>query len=356
MRIAVVLAPDFGSTLPLLEGARGAALAHSGVELLPLEQEQAPILRTLVQRGQVDGVIAAYVSDRALESDAKVRRVNISTVSRIRSIPSIVVDELAVGQLARQHFETMGLVATACLANPAHYGARLRSEGFQATLPPPETFGDWRHGDTLRAWIRTLPEGAGVYCTTDRLACRVATACLELGRPVPDDIAILGTGDEAAANLLSPIPLSTIPLPEEQLGRQAVEHLLSGSDASPQPLAPLPPVMRESTGWRHPANPALARAINYIHRHLDAPPDIPRLARHACLSRRALELHFRATFHTSPAALWRLHQIRLAVQLLQTTTRSLDQIADQTGFSGASHLIAAFKRAGLGTPGSHRHP
>lgn len=354
MRIAILLAPDLGVTLPLLEGLRTSLANHPHAELLPLAQEQEATLHALVARRQVDAVIAPYMSDRAIDPTVPIRRLNVSTISNIRTIPSIIPDDRAIGRVAKEHFATMGYATTVCLSNPAHYGARLRAEAFEATLPTPTNLLDPRNTQGLKDWLLSLPEGTGIFCTSDQLACRITQAATSIGRPIPDSLAIVGVGNDPAASLISPKPLTTIPLPYEQIGKLAASYILGRQTTLPAPLPPLPLIMRETTGWQHPSTPSTSRALSYILRHLHTPPDVARLARHAKLSRRTLEYHFRATFNASPAAIWRKYQLRQATQLLRTTTLPLEGIARQTGFAGASHLVAVFKRAGLGTPGSHR--
>jgi hypothetical protein len=83
----------------------------------------------------------------------------------------------------------------------------------------------------------------------------MAVACLAAvqrsGRHVPDDVAIIGVGDEAFSRYTTPT-LTTISIPTAKAGRQAAEMLLAQINNEPLPetrvVLPALLTVRESCG------------------------------------------------------------------------------------------------------------
>lgn len=103
---------------------------------------------------------------------------------------------------------------------------------FDATLVRP---GNWLLSDAFDQ-TRTLMEldvpPTAIFCASDRMALGAYEALRELGRRIPGDISVVGYDDDSFARYLPP-PLTTVLVPHEELGRWAVEKLLSLTEASP---------------------------------------------------------------------------------------------------------------------------
>jgi LacI family transcriptional regulator len=69
------------------------------------------------------------------------------------------------------------------------------------------------------------PELTAITCYNDLMAIGALQACTELGRRVPDDIAIVGFDDIPLASLMTPA-LTTMHVPRYQLGEMVMELLL----------------------------------------------------------------------------------------------------------------------------------
>ncbi len=86
-------------------------------------------------------------------------------------------------------------------------------------------------------------------CADDRVAIRSLAACRRLGLPVPGQVAVVGFGDLPFAGAAAP-SLTTVRLPEEDVGRAAASRLLAmraGKVPVPVELA-AKLVIRASTG------------------------------------------------------------------------------------------------------------
>ena len=86
-----------------------------------------------------------------------------------------------------------------------------------------------------------------VVCLNDRIAFGVYQALAEVGLAVPRDVSVVSFDDSELASWLRP-SLSSIALPEFEMGRLAIEALL-GTEAPPaQRLVPMAVRVRDSVG------------------------------------------------------------------------------------------------------------
>ncbi len=134
--------------------------------------------------------------------------------------------------------------------------AGLRTVLAEADLTPAgdPLYGEWsqrwgRHAGRLLLAAR--PDVDAIFCGNDQIAAGVADSLRELGRRIPDDVAIVGYDNwEFFAADCRPA-LTTVDLNLEQLGATAVNHLLAALDGNGGAGVIRQPgrlVVRESTG------------------------------------------------------------------------------------------------------------
>jgi LacI family transcriptional regulator len=176
---------------------------------------------------------------------------------------SILADDEGGARMAVEHLVGLGRRRIGHITGPEHYrAARDRVTGFNdalrsAGLPPAPIapmFGEWSQGwgrRAARALLAADPTIDAVFCGNDQIATGVCEILLDLGRRIPDDVAVVGYDNwEVFATDCRP-PLTTVDLNLEQLGTIAVEHLftaLDGERASGVIRRPGRLVIRESTG------------------------------------------------------------------------------------------------------------
>jgi len=114
--------------------------------------------------------------------------------------------------------------------------------------------------DGYRAMQRFLEQGYqvdGLYSIMDSLAVGAYRALKEHGLRIPEDVAVIGTGDYPIASYLDP-PLSTFTRSQYNIHEEAVRlqlgHLTGKIKTPTQVLIPVLPVLRQSTqrgrpGW-----------------------------------------------------------------------------------------------------------
>lgn len=175
---------------------------------------------------------------------------------------SITVDEVEGGRLAMQHLIALGRHDVVFVGGPGGERqirdriAGARSAMVEAGLDP-ETL---RRVDTTGTSIasrsevgsriaRLDPRPNGVFCANDTLALAVQGRLQRLGVRVPEDIALVGFNNINQTELAA-VPLTTVAIPQYEIGRAAARLLLAEGQPGHQHERlefPLGLVAREST-------------------------------------------------------------------------------------------------------------
>lgn len=170
-------------------------------------------------------------------------------------------------------------------------------------------------------------------------------------RPVSDRIFVVDRDRLTCSGGVSSAHLAAY-LVDRHVGRAAaskslrimiIEHALAGE--MPQPGIPI----ELST-----PDPLVRKALNLMQQSLDMPSTVEELAARLEVSRRKLERHFREALGMAPAAADKRLRLAQARFLLEGGERSVTQIAADTGFCDASHLIRVFREAEGITPEAYR--
>lgn len=106
----------------------------------------------------------------------------------------------------------------------------------------------WEPSEGYAATMRVLdgPElPTAIICLNDRLAFGAYQALQERGFRIPDDVSVVSFDDEEIAAYLRP-GLTTAKIPYEEMGRQAVDLLLTPSNDELHRLVPMPIIERDS--------------------------------------------------------------------------------------------------------------
>lgn len=229
-------------------------------------------IRTLLSR-QVDGLIVLGDSNDlrpALPGDIGIPVVYVYGESDRPEDLSILADDHGGGRLAGEHLLGHGRRAIAHISGEQSYrAARERAAGLIEVLGEAgvELVGSPMYGEWTQRWGRhaahTLltahPHVDAIFCGSDQVATGVADVLHDLGRKVPDDVALVGYDNwEVFAAECRP-PLTTIDLNLQGLGSAAVQHLsamIDGESRSGVIRYPTRLVVRDSTGARPTTAPA----------------------------------------------------------------------------------------------------
>jgi LacI family transcriptional regulator len=204
-----------------------------------------------------------------------------------------------------------------------------------------------------------LPPHCGVFVVLDLFARMFLRAARELGRAVPDDLAILGAGDDPFLTALEPVPLSSLRFPSGDIGYRAaalMDELLSRPARAPKRRELLLPccelIPRQSTDAIVFADQAVSKAKHFIRDHPGC--NVAEVLQAVGVSRSGLQERFRRS--VGRTILEDIHHNRLnrAIALLQTTDHSMETIAEMVGFGSAQRLFSLFRAKIGSTPGEVR--
>jgi LacI family transcriptional regulator len=151
---------------------------------------------------------------------------------------NVFSDDLTGSRLAMEHLFSLGHRAIAHLgsAGPGlSSSASLRQQGYVNAMAaagfesPPHWLLRVADGDVAAAVAELLhrsPEITAFFCFNDGRALELLDAVEGLGRRVPDDISIVGYGDNIAHARYLKVPLTTVAQDGEVIGRAATRLLL----------------------------------------------------------------------------------------------------------------------------------
>ncbi|HLL88808.1 MAG TPA: substrate-binding domain-containing protein [Tepidisphaeraceae bacterium] len=320
-----------------------------------------------------DGLIVQLTSDPDTPSSPHgPPMVNVSSVPYRPRLPSVIVDNRAVGQLAAQYLLGQGFRRLAFLqmANAAGY-SRPRAAAFAEKVA---TAGGtcavekwWREqlaphasaeiGEDVAGWLASVAKPLGVFAVNDTVACQVLDLCRANGIAVPEEVAVLGVDNDDLLCRTSRPLLSSIMTPATAIGYRAaalLEQLLDGDDVGAdyiEMLAPLRVQVRQSTDTLALADRDIAECVRYIREHALEPLTVRAVNRAVPMARRAFEKRFRAAVGHTPLA--EIHRVRLdkARQLLMETDLPVPEVAAISGFGDACRFAVLFRKK-VGVPPS----
>jgi LacI family transcriptional regulator len=229
---------------------------------------------------QVDGIIFAAMRSREvfvpdLPVTTRVVMLN-GTSAKFRT--SILPDELAGGRTAVDvlyeaglrdgialigHNELVerGLFRSETVARRLT-GVREAMDGYGMQFVAEESCWEWEphHGyELVGRLIKQGPKFRALLCLNDRLAFGAYQALRDAGLSVPSDVSIVSFDNDEIASYLRP-GLTTIALPHEEMGREAVRLLLSERQVDER-LVAMPLVRRESITARLQGSGLLADQV-----------------------------------------------------------------------------------------------
>ena len=183
--------------------------------------------------------------------------------------PSVATTNYYGGELVARHLVSLGRTRPLVITGIEDFGCtQERLDGFRAVydefgihldkrlvVEGDFTFDCGRHA--VKQAIAAGIEFDAIFAHNDLSAVGAMQAARELGRLIPDDIAVVGFDDVPAAAHAEP-PLTTIRQPLRQMGAAAARMLLShfaGAPMTHEPnVIPVSLVVRGSSGSAHSTN------------------------------------------------------------------------------------------------------
>ncbi|MFA4944581.1 MAG: substrate-binding domain-containing protein [Lentisphaeria bacterium] len=367
MRFAYVTEPAESYYRGILKGILHFVTAQGGLGLEPCVVwcGAADVLPALDAAGY-DGLILGTF----WETSPQARRlatpvVSVSNTHLETPFAKVVTDDREIGAAGARHLLAKGYRHLAFWGHDWLF-SRQRWDGFAAAaaaaLGPECRPGRLRlrgngNGGAKR-WLGRLPRPLGLMAEGDDVAAAAINLANELGWRVPEDLAVIGVNDdELFCELVHPT-LSSVSLQLERIGFLAAERLLQlvrGEEIPRVTLVPPGPlVQRQSTAGIVAGDPRVAQAVRFMEEKLAGGGDVNAAARAAGLSRRMLELRFKAALGQTPHDVLARLRLDRAKELLATTAFALKQVAALCGFSGAVSFSQAFRHGVGQAPSAYR--
>ncbi|MBT3470597.1 MAG: substrate-binding domain-containing protein [Opitutae bacterium] len=351
--IAFAFDLDYTASNEVFQSLRESASSLDGWEVVPLAYDFERVIVELLDYDRIDALAGSFMSDIWLKSlgKPKLPMVNLSWLSTIQSIPTVTVDDEAVGMHAARILLERGWQNFVFAGNASLYFSQLRLNGFSRELKKvgmePGLLPTASRSEIV-AFIREAKPSTSIFCATDQLARSVTQACRQAGRQIPNEIGILGVGNSPLESIFAGINLSSIPLPSHAIGKQAANILrlqLEGKVVPPSSflIPPLPTVERDSTRLPGTTDPVFEKAKLFIDENFMRDLGVDEVARHTAISRRSLELRFQKTIGHGPYREIQRLRLQRAEILLRDTDLKIMEIATRCGFP-EQHRFSTFFR------------
>ncbi|SDS03069.1 LacI family DNA-binding transcriptional regulator [Microlunatus soli] len=157
---------------------------------------------------------------------------------------SVVVDDRTSGTLAGEHLLRLGRRQIAHVTGPDDFdavhqrlaGLRTALQAGDATLVGAPMFGGWTEAwgrQATQILLRAHPEIDAVHYGSDLLARGGIDALRDLGRRIPEDVAITGTDNWELLTEGARPPLTSVDMGLAEVGRTAAHRLLDAIDGRP---------------------------------------------------------------------------------------------------------------------------
>jgi DNA-binding LacI/PurR family transcriptional regulator len=230
--------PYFGR---ITAGATRALRPHDiHLVIIPTDSADHHQVVRYLRQGHVDGVL--LISSHAQDPlPRQVHELGIPAVVSARPASPIAasfvdVDQRLGARLAAEHLLSRGCRNLATITGPLDMpSGQDRFDGFRSYLAN-RGFGDvpYLEGDftraggeeTARRLLQQHPEIDGLFVASDLMSEGALRAVQDLGRRVPEDVAVVGFDDSSAALDCRPL-LTTIRQPVEEMAAEMAEVLMA---------------------------------------------------------------------------------------------------------------------------------
>jgi len=278
------------------------------------------------------------------------------------ALPGVYPDAEAAVRLAVAHLAERGLRHLAFFAGATAAGEGLgdvatrHADPFGCSMqihePRQPGAGRGRAGaanvDPVAGWLASLPKPVGVIATSDVRAVQIIEACRQAGLAVPDDVAIVGIGDdEVLCGLVTP-GLTSVTHDGARIGYEAAgmldEAMRTGRPASR--VIAVPPAgiaVRRSSDVLAVDDADIRKALRLIQARGCTQLSATEVATEVRVPRRLLDRKFQQVLGRTIHDELQRAKVAEAKRLLVETDDKLLVISVRAGFAHAPQLCNVFK-------------
>ena len=202
-------------------------------------RREARSLQSLIGR-QVDGLVVAtsHLDDDDPAEHATLPVVLVNRRGTDETRPAVVPDDAAGVRLVVRHLVDLGHRRVAHVAGPEDTSTgRVRAQAFADQARTAGVYDEdlvehaavFTVEDGQEACQRLLtrhPDVGAIFAANDLIAIGCLRALRQAGRRVPEDVSLVGFNDMPLVDLIDP-PLTTVRIPQYEMGRQAGALLLN---------------------------------------------------------------------------------------------------------------------------------
>jgi LacI family transcriptional regulator len=321
-----------------------------------------------------DGIITRTVSLK----QARMLRATGLPLVELHGDPRIGIaqvrsDMLVGGRMVVDHFCSNGLRQFAFATyletwwhrtHREHFCQALAERGFECHVyQAPKSnkiVSTWNENQRPRLirWLHSLPRPIGIHTPGDLQAVRLLGICRELNLAVPEEIAILGTGDDPVICETVHPTLSSLHFDNNRVGYEAARLLdlkMSGKQA--EIVSCIPPsyvAVRQSTDLLAIEDADVIQAVHFIRECACTGISVPRVADEVGISLSVLERRFHQYLGRTPTQEITRVRIERAKTLLARTDQTNQSIARKSGFASLEYFTRVFRHAVGMKPSDYR--
>jgi LacI family transcriptional regulator len=344
--------------------------------VLQINSNFRPLELNSLARWHGDGVIATLQTKAEILAAQALAQpvVNLSGALKQPRISRVMVDQAAAGRMAAEHLLSCGLTRFAYFGESNRWYSELRKQGFlqrladagrTCTVLDCSTAFNRRNPwykwmESMERWLKTLQFPLGLLAVHDFAGTALIETCIRLGLRVPEDVAVIGIGNDIITCDFSVVPLSSVARNSRAVGYQAaalLDRLMAGQSAPADDVLLMPEgvVRRRSTEVMAVEDALVAAAVRHIHEHLTEPLSLATLEQKLEISRRTLELRFGKSLGCTPSEYIARSRVEQAKKMLAVCDKTkLHKIARSCGFGSQRHFREVFQRLTGTTPVAFR--
>lgn len=376
--IAVRIPSWIGYGREIYQGIAAYVTEHKLVWHISTEVDADDELRSHIidESWQGDGAIFfRYTEDEARALEKKgCPVVSVSRVSESSWVSRVHADNKMIGQLAAEHLIATGSPHLACWVDPDRIYCLERLAGFKESaakynreVTVLESLASSYSAEKkwaliredMRQHLQQLPKPTALFARDDIAAAGLIKMALQIGIKVPEELAVLGVGNDPVLGAITLPTVSSVDIPAKEIGREAarVLHRKMSGDIKPEiievPVLKL--AKRVSTQLFHTSDEVVAKACQLIKL---ADPQRPMTVKRVCdqlgVSATTLLKRFQKVMMCSPKNYIDSVRYEEACRLLETVNSSIKRVAYSLGFKSPEEFDRFFKRHAGVTPGKYR--
>lgn len=234
-----------------------------GVAPTLLSARQGDAVGKLLKLHEPDALlVAGYFEDEVLAQLTDLGLPLVLVDGWIPGCAAVNPDNTGGGYQATRHLLDLGRQRIAYIAGSlAHFSIRERSRGYRRALfeagvladpdlealAPPGLDDAEGAAAAMRTLLHRRLRPDAVFAYNDSAALAAMRVCLDAGLRIPEDIAFVGFDDIPAARY-GAIPLTTLRVDKQELGRTGVEMLVGGGAMPQEMVMGVELMVRESSG------------------------------------------------------------------------------------------------------------